>query len=94
MACARIVPPNVSYDEFSSLGRIVNKATYRKMGIGKELVKRGILECEKRYPNFGIRISGQLYLRKFYESFDFVKTSEIYIEDNIDHIQLTKYHVK
>jgi ElaA protein len=91
VACARIIPPGVSYDGFSSIGRIVNKKKFRGLGIGKELLTRSIDEIQKNFPGKPIRISGQLYLKKFYESFGFEQTSDVYIEDSIDHIQLTKY---
>jgi ElaA protein len=91
IAYARIIPPGISYQGFASIGRIVNKQGFRGLGIGKELVQRAIIEIQRKFPEKPIRISGQLYLKKFYESFGFEQTSDIYIEDCIDHIQLTKY---
>jgi ElaA protein len=32
----------------------------------------------------------QLYLKKFYESHGFVQTSEMYLEDDIPHIEMIK----
>jgi ElaA protein len=37
-----------------------------------------------------ITIGAQLYLKKFYESHGFVPTSEMYLEDDIPHIQMDK----
>jgi ElaA protein len=37
-----------------------------------------------------ITIGAQLYLKKFYESHGFVQTSEMYLEDDIPHIQMEK----
>jgi len=91
VACARLKPPGVAYDGFSSIGRVVNKKKFRGLGIGKELLTRSIDEIQKKFPGIPIRISGQLYLKKFYESFGFEQTSDVYLEDSIDHIQLTKY---
>ena len=45
------------------------------------------------YNLFGKRpvtIGAQLYLKKFYESFGFVQSSEVYIEDGIPHIEMTR----
>jgi ElaA protein len=35
-----------------------------------------------------IRIGAQYYLRSFYESLGFKKVSEIYLEDDIEHIEM------
>lgn len=35
-----------------------------------------------------IRISAQAHLLKFYNSFGFEQTSGIYLEDNIEHIEM------
>ena len=37
-----------------------------------------------------ITIGAQLYLKKFYESHGFVQTSEMYLEDDIPHIEMRK----
>jgi ElaA protein len=37
-----------------------------------------------------IRIGAQLYLQKFYNSLGFQQTSEVYLEDGIEHIQMLK----
>jgi ElaA protein len=35
-----------------------------------------------------IRISGQLYLQAFYESLGFQTVSEVYLEDDIPHVEM------
>jgi ElaA protein len=45
------------------------------------------------YNLFGkqpIKIGAQLYLKKFYESFGFKQTGDVYDEDGIDHIYMLK----
>jgi ElaA protein len=37
-----------------------------------------------------ITIGAQLYLKKFYESHGFVQTSEMYLEDDIPHIEMKR----
>ena len=49
VACARIKPPDVSYDGFSSIGRVVNKKKFKWLGIGKELLTRSIDEIQKSF---------------------------------------------
>ena len=43
--------------------------------------------CEK-YPNEEIVISAQNRLRSFYEDIGFTARGQIYLEDDIDHIQM------
>ena len=90
VACARIIPPGVSYDGYSSIGRIVTSLIIRRTGFGKELLARAISATEKKYANMPIRISAQVYVRKYYELFGFKQTSDIYLEDLIEHIEMTR----
>lgn len=87
VAYARLLPPGVSYQE-SSIGRVLSKFTDRRTGIGRELMKNAISNCIKLYPGVPIRIGAQLYLKKFYESFDFQQVTETYLEDGIPHIEM------
>ena len=89
LAYSRIVPPGVSY-EYPSIGRIVVSGKGRARGLGIELLEVSIVKLERLYGKTVIRIGAQLYLKKFYESFGFIKSSEIYQEDLIDHIEMTR----
>ena len=87
VACCRIIPRGISYPEVS-IGRVLTKATHRKTGLGKEMMQRAIDFIEKEWQETEIRISGQLYLLEFYKSLGFEQVSEVYLEDNQDHIEL------
>jgi ElaA protein len=89
LAYTRIVPPGVSYEE-PSVGRVVTSPEVRRSGIGKELMIESVKAVHRLYGNQPIRIGAQLYLRKFYESLGFKKTSEVYLEDNIEHIEMLR----
>ncbi|MET0392025.1 MAG: GNAT family N-acetyltransferase [Chitinophagaceae bacterium] len=90
VAYTRLVPPGVSYDGFSSIGRVVTAASVRSSGAGKLLMEKSIQELEKSYNQNPIRIGAQLYLERFYTYFGFVRTSDVYDEDGIDHIEMTR----
>lgn len=45
-------------------------------------------EIHRLYPDKGIKIQGQNYLRQFYESFGFEAVSDVYLEDDIPHLDL------
>jgi len=87
VAYARIVPPGISYGEFS-IGRIVSSPAVRKQGIGRVLVNKSIQLAYNLHGKGIMRIGAQYYLRGFYESFGFEKASDIYLEDGIEHIEM------
>ena len=86
-ACARIVPKGVAYD-YLSIGRVVTSPASRGTGIGKQLMLTAIEQCFALYGVQPLKIGGQLYLQKFYESLGFRQISDIYDEDGIDHIEM------
>ena len=88
-ACARLVPPGVSYPQMS-IGRIVTSPATRGTGLGKTLVATAIAECYRLFGEGPIQIGAQLYAKGFYEAFGFVQTGEVYDEDGIDHIHMIK----
>lgn len=86
-AYTRLVPAGVSFREIS-IGRVVTSPKMRKAGAGKILMRKSI---DTAYAIFGknpIRIGAQLYLKQFYESFGFQQSSDIYLEDDIEHIEM------
>jgi len=87
VAYARLVPAGVSYDDLS-IGRVVVHKDYRKFGLGKVLMHQAIQYWSANAPKADIRISGQLYLQRFYEELGFQRVSEMYLEDDIPHIEM------
>ena len=87
IAYARLLPKGVSYAE-ASIGRVLTKKTHRGTGLGKELMEEGMGFLQNVWQEKKIRISGQLYLLKFYTSLGFEQVSGIYLEDGIDHVEL------
>ena len=89
LAYSRLLAPGISYSE-SSIGRIVSSPSTRKTGMGKKLMQESIEQIRNLFHTDTIRIGAQLYLQKFYESFGFIRDGDIYLEDNIPHIQMLK----
>ncbi|WDF69948.1 GNAT family N-acetyltransferase [Sphingobacterium oryzagri] len=90
VAYARLLPAGTSYDDLS-IGRVVVHADFRKYGLGKLLMNRAIAYWETHAPGVAIRISGQLYLQRFYEGLGFQTVSEVYLEDDIPHIEMLRH---
>jgi ElaA protein len=87
IAYVRILPPGLSFKE-ASIGRVVNSPSVRGTGIGKKLMEKAIEKTWELLGKQNIRIGAQFYLKKFYESLEFRKVSEIYLEDDIEHIEM------
>lgn len=86
-AYLRIVPPGLKFQE-ASVGRVITSKFARGTGIGKQLLIKGIAACQAAYPGAAIRIGAQQYLEQFYQSFGFVTDSDMYLEDDIPHIEM------
>ncbi|MFM7261546.1 MAG: GNAT family N-acetyltransferase [bacterium] len=86
VACLRVLPAGVKYDEVS-IGRVVTAPSVRRTGLGRELMRRGIIAAGERVP---IRIGAQAYLECFYGEFGFERASELYDEDGIPHIEMLR----
>lgn len=87
VAYARLLPQGISYDE-SSIGRVVSSAAVRKTGYGKLLMQYAIPETLRLFDTNQIVISAQHYLERFYSDLGFVSEGEVYLEDDIPHIQM------
>jgi len=87
-AYTRLVPPGISYEGYSSIGRVVTSEAIRRQGQGVPLMQASINKCIELWPNHDIKISAQVYIRKFYESLGFAATGEEYLEDGIPHLAM------
>lgn len=88
VAYCRLVPTQISYHDYVSIGRVVSKQTHRKTGYGRLLMDYAMQQMDILFPQQSIKISAQQYLQKFYESYGFVKVGEWYMEDDIPHISM------
>lgn len=86
-AYTRLVPAQQSFKEVA-IGRVVTAAGCRKGGNGRRLMELSIEKCYEIFGKQAIRIGAQLYLKKFYESLGFIQSSDMYLEDEIEHIEM------
>lgn len=76
------------YFEETSIGRVVVSPKYRDKKLGHELIKVAIETIHTIFNKTAITISAQQYLTNFYQSHGFVQTSEMYLEDDIPHVEM------
>lgn len=83
----RILPKELAYEEVA-IGRVLVIKEYRGKKIAVKLMTEAISYISNVLGEDEIRISAQLYLKKFYEELGFEQASEEYLEDNIKHMEM------
>ena len=89
VAYTRLFDKGYYFDE-ASIGRVVVSQKVRTKNFGHDLMKVSIEAIEKEFKTSNITISAQEYLKKFYETHHFQQTSEMYLEDDIPHIEMKR----
>ncbi|WP_288984962.1 GNAT family N-acetyltransferase [uncultured Flavobacterium sp.] len=89
VAYSRIFNKGYYFDE-ASIGRVIVSPKYRDKKFGHNLMRFSMNAIKENFNETTITISAQEYLKKFYESHGFIQTSEMYLEDDIPHIQMKK----
>jgi ElaA protein len=90
VAYTRLFDKEIFYPNAASIGRVLTSPSARGKNLGKELMLHSIGKIYELFGKIPIRISAQLYLKRFYESFDFIQQGEVYLEDGIEHIAMIK----
>lgn len=71
------------------IGRVVVAPAVRAQGAGRHLMTTAIAAAQRTYPQAQrIVIQAQAYLQKFYESFGFQATSDVYLDTGIPHLDM------
>jgi ElaA protein len=84
-AYLRIMPAGAKYAEVS-IGRVVTAPEARGTGLGRELMKRGLAAA----GDVPLRLGAQAHLERFYNELGFVRASDVYDEDGIPHVEMTR----
>ncbi len=94
IAVTRLVPPGISYEGYTSIGRVATHIDHRRKGLGRLLMEKSIEECERLFPGYNIKISAQTYLIPFYESLQFEKFGSEYLEDDMPHHAMIRHSLQ
>ncbi|MFC3039332.1 GNAT family N-acetyltransferase [Virgibacillus xinjiangensis] len=86
-ALVRLLPAGSKF-EHPSIGRVMVAEKHRGKGYGKEVMKRAMAYITEVWSEDSIHIMAQEYLKQFYMSLGFRQASEMYLEDNIPHIDM------
>lgn len=88
-AYARLFDAGINFTN-ASIGRVLVAPMARKQGLGHQLIHTCIQEIETHFRTSKITIAAQFYLENFYAQHGFVSFGELFLEDNIPHIHMTK----
>lgn len=69
-----------------AIGRVVTKATHRGKGYSRLLMDAAI----KDFGHETLYLQAQTYVESFYASFGFKRTSDVYQEDSIPHVDMLR----
>lgn len=78
----------IETDKYIKLGRVIVNKNHRGKGLGNELLNKVKEICDEIYPNYDIYAQAQAHLEKYYNQIGLKKESDIYLEDNIPHIDM------
>ncbi|MFN5941583.1 MAG: GNAT family N-acetyltransferase [Bacteroidota bacterium] len=87
VAYCRILPPGLTYPTHS-IGRVLVISAYRKQQLGRALMQKTLDYILSTYGKVPLTIEAQLYLQAFYESLSFVRTSDVFDDAGIDHVEM------
>lgn len=90
-AYVRILPKNTKYIE-ASIGRLLVVERYRGKGYAKKIMKNAIQYIKDEWKETEVKIQAQQYLYSFYSSLGFIQVSDVYLEDEIPHINMILRH--
>tara|TARA_B110000093_G_scaffold73611_1_gene79998 strand:+ start:547 stop:990 length:444 start_codon:yes stop_codon:yes gene_type:complete len=76
------------YFKEASIGRVVVDTNFRHFKYGSVIMKASITAIQNHFNTSEIKISAQLYLKDFYNSFGFKPIGNSYLEDGIPHIAM------
>ena len=89
MTYSRLLPAGLSFSEVS-IGRFLVREYARGYGVGHQLLQKALLESQRLWPDKPIRIAAQDYLQRFYEQYGFLRTSEVFLDHGVPHIEMLK----
>ncbi|WP_147198949.1 GNAT family N-acetyltransferase [Pantoea sp. MBD-2R] len=89
LAYARILSPE-EHSQPVKIGRVIVSSEARGLSLGNRLMEQAVDLCKEHWPQHKIKLSAQAHLQAFYGHFGFKTVSDVYLEDNIPHVDMEK----
>lgn len=91
VAYTRTIPIGAKYIDAIAISRVVVHPNYRTQGLGLRIMSETLAYLNTAFPSTIVRLSAQFHLQKFYASFGFEVCSDMYLEDEIPHVEMVKF---
>jgi len=78
----------ITRQEKTRIGRVITHKDYRGKKLSSKLMEEAMTYINEHYPKKPIILSAQEHLQHFYAQFGFVSVSEMYLEDDIPHVDM------
>ena len=82
---ARVLPAGVRFASVN-IGRVIVAPEARGTGLGRELMQRALALC----GSGPVELGAQAHLEAFYASLGFARSSDVYDEDGIPHVDMLR----
>jgi ElaA protein len=89
VAYTRVFKPG-DYFQYASIGRVVVSECERQHKYGYDIMNVSVDAIKTYYKETKIKISAQMYLKRFYNNLEFFEVGEEYLEDGIPHIGMLR----
>lgn len=89
VAYLRLLDP-AQNDSNVVIGRVVTDPSARGTGLGHKMMAHALEACAEHWPELPIYMSAQAHLQGYYGRYGFVACSEIYLEDDIEHVGMRR----
>lgn len=74
--------------QLAAIGRVVTHMEHRGQGLSREMMKEALYFLKKQNDITRIYLQAQEHLVPFYTSFGFHTASDVYLEDEIPHVDM------
>jgi ElaA protein len=88
VAYLRVIPSTVP--RCYKIGRVLTRLPYRGHGHGEALMQELLRVVPRELGDCHLTMAAQLYLEKFYQKFGFVSEGEVFLEEAIQHITMSR----
>ena len=89
LATARVLEPGRLGPQ-ARIGRVVVDPRARGVGVAHVLMREAVALCARRWPGEDLMLSAQAHLTPFYVSHGFTPVGEVYLEDDIPHVDMLR----
>ena len=87
--CLRVFAPGPREDA-ARIGRFATAPTHRGSGLGHAMMREALRFCAERFSGADVVLSAQAHLQRFYARYGFEPESELYLEDDIPHVDMRR----